>query len=511
MFFVFYIEISDLVRDWLNHILSFRHLLGISLTNHKYRSTFADNCGGVVPMYNLPGPKSLEILKKGPKIFKYGGYYEKLRKKAAKMGMTPPPQMIIARGEGSYVIDEDGNRIVDFHSGWASNPLGNAPEEIIEVVEKTLRQYGFIYEHKLRYELAEALADISPNHNLRRVNFEISGTEAAEAAVTYAIEHTGRPLIITFEDQFHGDSIAARMLGSNGGAHRRKGFEAWRGGVITVPWPHSFDIPAGMSSEQYSDYIIWYIGEFICNKVADPQTITGILAEPLLSEGGNWIPHPKFMPALKKLCEQHDWLFISDEVLAGMGRSGKWWAIEHDAVQPDLIVIGKHLSGGIEPIAAVIGTDEVLARNEGHSGSTFAGTPAGCAAGLKTIEIIQRDRLVERTAAVGKTVLARMKNWEKQFGIVGQVRGRGFCLGASIVNKETGKPDDRVALAVANEALKRGAWLIWDSEPQIRLYPALTMKEEIIDLGLTLTEEALMAVDSKYEPCDYPFWTTGIS
>lgn len=461
-------------------------------------------------MYNLPGPQSLEILKKGPRIFKYGGLYDEQKEKAAKKGMKQPPQMINARGEGSYVIDEDGNRIIDFHAGWASNPLGNAPGEIIEVVEKALRQYGFIYEHKLRYELAEALAAISPKGKLCRANFEISGTEAAEAAVTYALEHTGRPLIITFEDQFHGDSIATRMLGSNRGAHRRKGFEAWRGGVITVPWPHSFDIPAGMSFEQYTDYIIWYIGEFICNKVADPETIAGILAEPLLSEGGNWIPHPKFMPALKNLCEQHGWVFISDEVLAGMGRSGKWWAIEHDGVEPDLIVIGKHLTGGIEPIAAVIGTDEILARNEGHSGSTFAGTPAGCAAGLKTIEIIQRDRLVERAAAVGEKVLTRIEKWEQRFDIVGQVRGRGFCLGASIVNKETGKPDVGVALAVVNEALKRGVWLIWDSEPQIRLYPALNTEEEIIDRGLTVTEEALEAVDQKYEPSDYPFWTTGI-
>jgi 4-aminobutyrate aminotransferase-like enzyme len=461
-------------------------------------------------MYNLPGPKSLEILKKGPKIFKYGGLYEELKAKAAKKGMKQPPQMINARGEGAYVIDEDGNRIIDFHAGWASNPLGNAPAEIIEVVEKALRQYGFIYEHKLRYELAEALAAISPNGKLGRTNFEISGTEAAEAAVTYALEHTGRPLIVTFEDQFHGDSIATRMLGSNRGAHRRRGFEAWRGGVITVPWPHSFDIPAGMSFEQYTDYVIWFIGDFICNKVADPETIAGVLTEPLLSEGGNWIPHPKFMPDLKKLCQQHGWVFISDEVLSGMGRSGKWWAIEHDSVEPDLIVIGKHLTGGIEPIAAVIGTDEVLAKNEGHSGSTFAGTPAGCAAGLKTIEIIQRDRLVERAAEVGKTVLKRMKNWEQRFGIVGQVRGRGFCLGASIVNKDTGKPDVGVALAVANEALKRGAWLIWDSEPQIRLYPALNTAEEIIDQGLTVTEEALEAVDAGYQPSDYPFWTTGI-
>ncbi|MBN2050392.1 MAG: aminotransferase class III-fold pyridoxal phosphate-dependent enzyme [Spirochaetales bacterium] len=460
--------------------------------------------------FNLPGPESLKILKKGPSLFKYGAEYEDMVKAAEKQGQKAPPQMINARGEGSYVIDADGNRIIDFHSGWASNPLGNANPEIVETVYAALKQYGFIYEHRLRYDLAEVLAGISPGGKLTRTNFEISGTEAAEAAVTYALKHTGRPLIIAFENQFHGDSIATRMLGSNRGAHRRKGFEAWRGGVITVPWPISYNIPAGMTFEQYTDYVLWYIDTFVCEKVADPESIAGIIAEPLLSEGGNWMPHPKFMPGLKKLCEKYGWVFISDEVLSGMGRSGKWWAIEHDGVSPDLVVIGKHLTGGIEPIAAVIGTEEVLAHNDGHSGSTFAGTPAGCAAALKTIEIMKRDNLVPRADTLGKKCLERMRKWEKEFSIIGQARGRGFLLGATVVEKTTGKPDIGVALAVVNEALKRGAWLIWDTEPQFRLYPAMNIDEEVLEKGLTITEESIREVELHYTPSDYPFWTTGI-
>ena len=459
---------------------------------------------------SIPGPESLKILKKGPTLFKDGGRYDKAASAAMKKGYSPPPQMINARGEGPWVIDEDGNRIIDFHAGWASNPLGNANPEIIEVVQAAINQYGFIYEHRLRYDLAEALTGISPGGKLTRTNFEISGTEAAEAAVTYALRATGRPLIIAFEDQFHGDSIATRMLGSNRGAHRRLGFEAWRGGVITVPWPHSFNMPAGMSFEQYTDYVIWYIDSFVCSKVADPESIAGIIAEPLLSEGGNWLPHPKFMPALRKICDKNGWVFISDEVLAGMGRSGKWWAIEYDDVSPDLIVIGKHLTGGIEPIAAVIGTEDVLAENEGHSGSTFAGTPAGCAAGLKTIEIMKRDALVERAAELGEKCLKRMKKWESEFEIIGQVRGRGLLLGATVVDRRTGAPSVDLALAVHNEALKRGAWIIWDSEPQIRFYPALNIDEDVLDRGLTAAEEAISEIDRNYKENDYPFWTTGI-
>ena len=159
---------------------------------------------------NLPGPKSLEVLKKGPKLFKGGASFEEEAAKLRNRRIKLSPQMINVGSDGDYIIDADGNRIIDFHAGWASNPVGNRNPEIIEAVSAAMNQYGFVYEHPLRYDLAERLVEFSPNegNKLTRVNFEISGTEAAEAAVSYAIAYTGRPLIITFEGQFHGDSIA---------------------------------------------------------------------------------------------------------------------------------------------------------------------------------------------------------------------------------------------------------------------------------------------------------------
>ena len=442
-------------------------------------------------LYSIPGPRSVSTLEKGCHLARGGGGYDEPVSDASGQGfMEHPPQFINDRAEGPWIYDPDGNRYVDFHAGWASNPLGNAHPEIIEAVVNAFKRWGFSYEHPLQYELAERLVEISPAKKLRRVNFEISGTEAAEAAVSTALFRKERPLVIVFEDAFHGDSIAARALSSLN-SDRAKYLEAWRGGAIHVPYPHTYHVPAGMNPEQYADYIIWYIEDFICSKVTPPESIAGILFEPCMAEGGNWIPPATFITGLKRLAGQFDWLLLADEVLVGLGRTGRMWAVEHWDLVPDVLVTGKNLSGGIEPIAAILGTEEVMAENEAHSGSTFAGSPAGCAAALKTLELFERDGVVEYVRRMGEKALQRMQKWPCMFEIVGQVRVIGLLLGASIVDKETGKADREMALSVYYEALRHGAWLINDNEANIRLYPALNIEEDTLEYGLTAVEEAL--------------------
>ena len=455
--------------------------------------------------YEIPGKKSTEVLKKGPLLSRGGMSYFSEAEDAEKKGFqVKPPQFINGKAEGSWIYDLDGNRYMDFHAGWASNPFGNSNPEIIEAVYSAMKTWGFSYEHPLQYELAEVLAEITPGQKLTRVNFEISGTEAAEAAVSTALVHKERPLIIAFEDSFHGDSIGARGLSALT-SDRSKYFESWRGGVIHVPYPHTFDIPAGMNAEQYADYILWYIDEFVCRKVVSPDMIAGILLEPCMAEGGNWIPTDNFITGIQEVARKHDWLIIADEVLVGLGRTGKMWAVDHWNFIPDLLVIGKNLSGGVEPIAAIAGTEEVMRDTEVHSGSTYAGSPAGCAAALKTLEMYKRDKIVERTENLGKKVMERLNRWTQEFSIVGQVRGLGLLLGASIVDSETKKPRKDLSMAVYQEALKRGAWIINDDEANIRLYPALNVEEDALDTGLTAVEEALRAVEKKnYRVNIYP-------
>jgi len=451
---------------------------------------------------NVPGPKSREYLKRGHKVFPGGAKKEEAAAKLAEAGFLPSPEFIVTKAEASWLVDVDGNRYVDFTSGWASNNLGNVHPEVLDALIQAMKQYGFCYKSAIAVELAEKLAEISPNKRLTRVSFEISGTEAVEAGVSYAIVHKKRPLVICFHSQFHGDSIAARVLSSIGGG-RRRGLEQWQGGVLYAPYPYTYGIPLDVTPEEYADYCLWYIEDLLvgqggkvsgCHGLVEPDRVAGILFEPVMAEGGNWIPPGNFIFGLRKLADKYDWLLIADEVLSGFGRTGKMWAIEHWGIDVDLMPIAKGMTGGLMPIAALMGSEEVMAETKAYSGSTFAGHPAGCAATLKTIEILEKQKLPERAAKLGGKALKRMKEWVDDYEIVGDARGLGFLLGISMLNKKTKELDANVAKAVFHEAVRNGVYPIWDSEPNIRIYPALTIEEDLLNKGLTLIEKAIEKV-----------------
>jgi 4-aminobutyrate aminotransferase-like enzyme len=447
----------------------------------------------IIMIYEIPGCESKKEFERLKMTISGLSDYNDLAEKAKKQGHKPPAQIMIGRTQGDFVYDLDENEYVDFHSGWASNPVGNANPEIIEAVTNAFKKYGFTYHHPLQRVLAEKIAEITPNQALDRACYEISGTEAVEAAVSYALRYKNRPLIISFSHSFHGDSLGAKTLSALT-IDRKINLEAWRGGVIHVPYPITSGLPINLTPAQYADYIIWYIEEFICGLVAPADSIAGILFEPMLAEGGSWTPPLSFAKKLRKLCDKNDWLLIADEVLVGLGRTGRTWAIDHSSVQPDILVIGKNITGGIMPNAMVVGTEAAMGNNDARSGSTFAGSPAGCAAGLKTLEIYERDNIIDYAAKLGEKTLRRMKKWEKEFpSLVTEARGIGLLLGATILDK-AGKPCAETAAAVQNEALRRGAYIINDTEPSIRMYPALNMSEETMDRGLTIVEEALYEV-----------------
>ena len=183
--------------------------------------------------------------------------------------------------------------------------------------------------------------------------------------------------------------VLSGITGSNYGTY----LEGWGGGVIKAPYPYSDGIPAGMSEEQYTEYCLWYLDNHIPSCIAPRDNIAGILVEPGLAEGGNWIPSTRFLSGIRDVCDKNDWLMISDEVLTGLGRTGRMWGIEHYDVVPDILVYGKNLSGGVAPLCGISARDDILGDNtEFASGSTFAGMPAGCAAAIKTLEIFRTRR-----------------------------------------------------------------------------------------------------------------------
>jgi 4-aminobutyrate aminotransferase-like enzyme len=462
----------------------------------------------------FPGPRTRAALERGIPLFRNGLRFEAEMERAGERGFRPVRQIVVDKAQGDYVWDLDGRRYIDFQNGWATNPLGNCHPEILEAVEAANRRFGFHYDHPLRYDLAEKLAEIMPDGALPRTSYEVSGTEAAEAAVHLALTYTKRRHIITFASSFHGMSLGTKVLSGLNGKYGTY-LEGWAGGVIKAPYPYSERIPAGMSEEQYTEYCLWYLDNHIPACVAARDNIAGILVEPGLAEGGNWIPSTRFLKGIREICDKNDWLMIADEVLTGLGRTGRMWGIRHYDVVPDILVYGKNLSGGIAPLCGISSRDEIMGDNtDFHSGSTFAGTPAGCAAAIKTLEIFERDHIVANARRLGRIAAGIMQKWEN-YGIVRQARGNGLLLGVSFSKPESAGADEKdwwTARAVRGRMLEYGVWAICDREDTIRMYPALNTRESVLREGLEIMEEAIRHVERHgHSEGDAPAFPSGVA
>jgi 4-aminobutyrate aminotransferase / (S)-3-amino-2-methylpropionate transaminase / 5-aminovalerate transaminase len=403
--------------------------------------------------------------------------------------------IIVESARGSTVRDTSGKTYLDFSSQWATNNLGNVPPEVLDATVDALRRYGFLTyfmtPHLPMIELAERLIENRPSPNLTRVFLELSGTGAAEGAVKYAVEASHRPLILSFLGQYHGLSIGTNLIGSLS-SHERKYWEAWGGGAVHAPYPFPYRRPRGMSEEEYGDWILQYIEEQILGRQTEPDRIAGVILEPIACEAGVWIPPAKFVRNLAKLCKAHDWFFIDDEVETGLGRTGKMWAIEHFGVAPDLMAIGKGISGGMMPIAAVLGTETVMGEAKVAAGTTFAGHPAACAAASKTLQILRRDKIPERSARLGTIALKRMNEWERLPG-VGEVRGLGLCLAVELVrDARSQQADAERGRRVFRYCVDHGVIPLWNyGDHVLRIEPALTIDPASLDRGLDVIESAL--------------------
>ena len=467
--------------------------------------------------YDLPGKKTKAFLHSCKSYFKHGLTYELDAKRSNSRGFKPPAQIMLDRAKGDHIWDLDGNKFIDFQNGWATNPLGNCHPEILEAVRLANERYGYHWEHPLRFELAEKLAEIMPGKQLSRFTYEVSGTEAVESAVHTALCFKKRRYVVSFASSFHGASLATKMISGYTSEHNVY-MEPWDGSVVKAPYPHSENIPAGMSHDQYVDYCLWHLDHHIPEYIVPSDNIAAVLIEPGLAEGGNWIPSKKFIEGIRKICDKHGWLMIADEVLTGLGRTAKMWGVDHYDVIPDMLIVGKNLSGGIAPCAGVATRDEILGNNpSASSGSTFAGTPAGCAAGLKTLEIYQRDSVIDHAKKLSEIAKNRMAEWVEKYSIVSEVRQLGLLMGISFAVPDNEKikegwDNSFIARTVRDQMLRNGVWAICDSESTVRMYPALNMAEKVFSEAFDIIESAIVEVDSGAVLVgDYPAVPTGVT
>lgn len=398
------------------------------------------------------------------------------------------------KGYGVWIEDFDGNRYLDFNSGIGVTNVGHAHPKVVKAIKEQaelLLHYSltdFLYEPPVR--LAEKLVQITPGTFPKKVFYANSGAEAVEAAIKVARGHFrgSRPYIIAFTGAFHGRTMGALSLTASKPVQRR-GFAPLVPGVVHVPYPYCFRCPF---RQKYPDCNLWcvdFIEEWVLKKYVPPEEVAAIVFEPIAGEGGYIVPPPEFFPRLKKLADQYGILLVSDEVQAGMGRTGKWFAIEHWGVAPDMITIAKGIASGL-PLGVLVGRRDIMDLPPGSHASTFGGNPVSCAAALATIGVIEEERLLENATRVGEHAMKRLREMQEEIPAIGDVRGKGLMIGVELV-KPDGSPDPELLKKTLDFAFKSGLLVIGAGLSTVRIAPPLIITKEEMDVGLDILRDSL--------------------
>ncbi len=396
-------------------------------------------------------------------------------------------------GRGVEVWDVDGNRFLDFAAGIAVASTGHSHPKVVKAIQEQAEKFIHIssdFYHENWVKLGEELNRIAPFKEPARCFMTNSGTEAVEAAIKLARYHTGRSQFIGFLGGFHGRTMGAVTFTASK-PHYHKGFFPLMNGVVHAPYPNAYDpILATRPGEDYGEAVVRYIEEEILGKILPASDVAGIMIEPIQGEGGYIVPTPGFFPALRALCDKHGILLIADEVQSGMGRTGKWWAIENFGVEPDMVCSAKGIASGV-PLGALIARESVMNWPRGSHGNTYGGNPISCAAALATIDLIESEYMSNATT-VGEYAKKALEDIAGRHPSIGQVRGIGLMLGVEFVKDgDAHKSDDKLRDAVVDLAFERGLLLLGCGKSVIRISPPLSVSCDEVDEALRIFEEAL--------------------
>jgi 4-aminobutyrate aminotransferase len=406
--------------------------------------------------------------------------------------------MVAKRGRGLRVEDVDGNEFLDFAAGIAVVSTGHCHPEVVAAIQKQAAELihisgtDFYYEHMVT--LAERLSAVAPMAGPHRFYYGNSGAEAVECALKLARYHTGRQQVIAFFGAFHGRTMGALSLTASKPQQRRR-FAPLVPGVTHVRYPYAYRGCSGgpQEEEQFALACARYIEEKLFKTTLPPEEVAAIFVEPIQGEGGYVVAPDIFMQELRRICDKHGILLVADEVQSGAGRTGKWWAVQHSGVEPDMVCMAKGIASGM-PLGICMAKAEIMNWVPGSHASTFGGNPLCLAAADATIDIIAREAMVN-AATVGGAALQRLGTWVANHEIVGDVRGRGLMIGVEIV-------EDKRSKAVAHQkrerivdlAFERGLLLLGCGENTIRLCPPLIVTQDEMDVALDLLEECIVEV-----------------
>ncbi|MEN4100708.1 MAG: acetyl ornithine aminotransferase family protein, partial [Anaerolineaceae bacterium] len=418
---------------------------------------------------NLPGPKAREIVARDREVISpsYPRCYP----------------FVMDHGRGSEVWDVDGNRFLDFAAGIAVLSTGHSHPKVVTAIKDQADKFLHIssdFYHPKWVELGEKLTEIAPFEEPAVSFMTNSGTESIESAIKLARYSTGRSEFIGFLGGFHGRTIGAVAFTASK-PHYRKGFYPLMSGVVHAPYPDPYrPLLFTRPGEDYGEVVVRYIEEEILGKILPAEDVAGILLEPIQGEGGYIVPPPGFFPALRDLCTRHGILLIADEVQAGVGRTGKWWSIEHFDVEPDIICSAKGIASGV-PLGVMIARRSIVSWPKGSHGNTYGGNPIACAAALATIELIENEYM-QNAAEVGAYVLDCMEEIRVCHPSIGDVRGKGLMIGVEFVHDQhTKTPAENLRDRIVDLAFQHGLLILGCGKSTIRISPPLCLTRSEAD------------------------------
>jgi 4-aminobutyrate aminotransferase len=397
--------------------------------------------------------------------------------------------MVVKTGRGVVVSDVDGNEFLDFSSGIAVTSTGHCHPDVVAAIQKQagelIHMSGTDFYYESLVTLAERLSKIAPVLGPHRVYYGNSGAEAVECALKLARYHTKRQNIIAFYGAFHGRTMGALSLTASKPQQRRR-FAPLVPGVTHVLFPDVY-----RKGEQDALACARFIEDKLFKTTVPPEEVAAIFVEPIQGEGG-YVPAPTlFMQELRKICDHHGILLVADEVQSGAGRTGKWWAIEHTSVQPDIVCMAKGIASGM-PLGVTLSKAEIMDWVPGSHASTFGGNPVAIAAALATLDVIERESLLGNAEEVGNYILRRMRDWPTKYRLVGDVRGRGLMIGVELVtDKQTKQQASAERDRVVALAFERGVLFLGSGPSTIRIAPPLITTKEQADTAMDVLEECV--------------------
>jgi 4-aminobutyrate aminotransferase len=410
--------------------------------------------------------------------------------------------LVAKRGRGIRVEDVDGNEFLDFAAGIAVTSTGHCHPEVVAAIQKQAAELihisGTDFYNEPLTDLAERLSAVAPMPGPHRFFYGNSGAEAVECALKLARYHTGRQHIISFFGAFHGRTMGALSLTGSKPQQKRR-FAPLVPGVTHIRYPYTYRGCTGGPQEQeaFSLDCARYLEEKLFKTILPPEEVAAVFIEPIQGEGGYVVAPDNFLRELRAICSRHGILLVADEVQSGAGRTGKWWAIEHSGVEPDIVCMAKGIASGM-PLGVCMSRAEIMNWVPGSHASTFGGNPISIAAALATIDVLEREGIAN-AAQVGGKMLERLRGWTETHPLVGEVRGRGLMIGIELVkDKATREPATALRNRVETLAFERGLMVLGCGETSLRLCPPLVVSEQEATVALDILEDALSQVEKEH-------------